>query len=182
MAKERDCRYASAADLGADLRRFLRDEPVDASPPSATYRIGKFVRRHRVGVTAATLLGLSLLAGTAGTTAGMFRARRAEAAARTEAATAERYATFLVDMFETAAPEGLKGRDVTAQELLRRGAARVRRELSAEPLLEGRLLATIGWVYSRMGLYAEARSTLDEAVAVLYATRGKQGTSTSRRR
>ena len=57
MAKERDRRYASAADLGADLRRFLRDEPVEASPPSAAYRISKFVRRHRVGVTAGALAG-----------------------------------------------------------------------------------------------------------------------------
>ena len=105
-----------------------------------------------------------------GTTAGMFRARRAEAAARTEAATAERYSTFLVDMFETAAPEGSKGRDVTAQELLHRGAARVRQELTKEPLLEGRLLATIGWVYSRLGLYADARSTLDDAVALARST------------
>ena len=62
MAKERDHRYASAADLGADLRRFLRDEPVDASPPSAAYRMSKFVRRHRVSVTAAGLLVLALMA------------------------------------------------------------------------------------------------------------------------
>ena len=111
LTKERDRRYVSAADLGADLRRFLRNEPVDASPPSAAYRIGKFVRRHRVAVTAAALLVLTLMAGTVGTTAGMLRARRAEAAARTEAATAERYSTFLVNMFETAAPEQSKGRD-----------------------------------------------------------------------
>jgi serine/threonine protein kinase/tetratricopeptide (TPR) repeat protein len=170
MAKERDRRYASVAALAADLRRFLRNEPVEASPPSATYRLGKFVRRHRVAVTAAALLVLSLLAGTAGTTAGMFRARRAEAAARTEAATAERYSTFLVDMFEAAAPGNSKGREVTAQELLQRGAARARQELTREPLLEGRLLYTIGWVDTRLGHYAEAQSTLDEAVALARTT------------
>jgi eukaryotic-like serine/threonine-protein kinase len=170
MAKERTRRYASVTDLAADLRRFLRNEPVEASPPSATYRIGKFVRRHRVGVTAAALLVASLLVGTAGTTAGMVRARRAEAAARSQAATADRYSTFLVDMFETAAPEGSKGRDVTVQDLLHSGAARVRQELAGEPLLEARLLATIGWVYTRLGLYADARSLLDDAVALARKT------------
>jgi len=69
MAKERERRYVSAAELAADLRRFLRNEPVEASPPSTTYRIGKFVRRHRLAVGAGGLLILSLLAGTAGTTA-----------------------------------------------------------------------------------------------------------------
>jgi serine/threonine-protein kinase len=166
MAKERDRRYVSAADLGADLRRFLRNEPVEASPPSTAYRISKFVRRHRIAVTAAVLLVIALIAGTAGTTAGMVRARRAEASARSEAATAERYSEFLVNMFETAAPEQSKGRDVTAPEILRRGAARIRKELVNEPLLESRLLATIGWVYTRLGLYPDARPTLDEAVAL----------------
>jgi serine/threonine-protein kinase len=166
MAKERDRRYASAADLGADIRRFLRHEPVEASPPSAAYRIRKFVRRHRVAATSAALLLLVLLAGTVGTTVGMLRARRAEAAARTEAATAERYSTFLVNIFEASTPEQSKGRDISARELLERGAVRVRTELAGEPLLEARLLATIGGVYTKLGLYAQARSTLNEAVAL----------------
>jgi serine/threonine protein kinase len=164
MAKERDRRYTSASDLGADLRRFLNDEPVDASPPSALYRIGKFVRRHRVGATAGALLALALMVGTLGTTAGMLRARRAEASARTDAATAERYSKFLVDMFETAAPEESKGRVIGAREMLEHGAARIRKELVHEPQLQARLLATIGWVYTRQGRYSEALPVLDEAV------------------
>src|SRR5262249_58954410 len=113
------------------------------------------VRRHRLAVAAAALLVLTLIAGTVGTTAGMLRARRAEAAARTEAATAERYSQFLVDMFETAAPEQSKGRDITAREILERGAARIRTELANEPLLEARLLATIGCVFNRLGRISE---------------------------
>lgn len=172
MAKERGRRYASAADLGADLRRFLRHEPVEASPPSARYRMSKFARRHRVGVSAAALLILALMAGTAGTTAGMVRARRAEASARLEAATAERYSNFLVDMFEAAAPEQSKGREIGAREILQSGAARIRKELAGEPLLQARLLATIGWVYTRLGLYPDAQPTLDRAVEL---ARGQGG-------
>jgi serine/threonine-protein kinase len=163
MAKERNCRYASAADLGADIRRFLSNDPVEASPPSASYRIRKFVRRHRVAVAAAAVVILALMAGTIGTTIGMLRARRAEAAALTEAETAKRYSNFLVNMFETAAPEGSKGREIGAREILQRGATRIRKELVNEPVLESRLLATIGWVYTRLAHYAEARSALDEA-------------------
>ncbi len=172
MAKEQDRRYRSAADLAADIRRFLRHEAVEASLPSAAYRVKKFVRRHRVAATSAALLMLALLAGTVGTTVGMVRARRAEAAARTEAATADRYSAFLVEMFETATPEGSKGREVSAREILERGARRIRTELAAEPLLEARLLATIGWVYAQLALYSEARPMLDEAVALARGTGG----------
>jgi serine/threonine protein kinase/Tfp pilus assembly protein PilF len=81
LAKERDQRYETATAFAEDVERFLNHEPVLAGPPSAVYRLGKFVRRYRVQVIAAGLLLLALLAGIAGTTYGLLRAehRREEA-------------------------------------------------------------------------------------------------------
>jgi WD40 repeat protein/predicted Ser/Thr protein kinase len=55
-------RYASAAELAADLRRWLDHEPIQARPPSALYHFRKFARRHKalVGGTAATVAALVL--------------------------------------------------------------------------------------------------------------------------
>src|SRR5262249_33512464 len=47
LEKDRNRRYETANGLAADLRRYLDDEPVQACPPSARYRLGKFVRRNR---------------------------------------------------------------------------------------------------------------------------------------
>jgi len=63
IAKEPARRYSSAAALAADLQRHLDHQPVEAGPPSTTYRIGKFVRRNRLAVTAAALIAAALLAG-----------------------------------------------------------------------------------------------------------------------
>jgi len=52
LAKERARRYQTPQDLAEDLRRHLRAEPVLAGPPSRTYRMIKFVRRHRVAMSA----------------------------------------------------------------------------------------------------------------------------------
>src|SRR5260370_30651666 len=56
LEKDRDRRYDSANGLARDLQRYLADEVVEARPPSAGYRLRKFVRRHRVQVIAASLL------------------------------------------------------------------------------------------------------------------------------
>ncbi len=53
--KDRTRRYASASELAADVSRHLKAEPVTASPPSATYRIGKFLRRYRSALLAVAL-------------------------------------------------------------------------------------------------------------------------------
>ena len=53
MEKDRTRRYDTATGLAMDVRRHLDSEPVLARPPSAVYRTRTFVRRHRVGVTAA---------------------------------------------------------------------------------------------------------------------------------
>jgi WD40 repeat protein/TPR repeat protein len=47
LERERERRYGTPSELAADLRRYLNHEPVVARPTSATYQIGKFIRRHR---------------------------------------------------------------------------------------------------------------------------------------
>ncbi|MDC0302743.1 WD40 repeat domain-containing serine/threonine protein kinase, partial [bacterium] len=56
IEKDRNRRYETAQNLGADVGRYLRGFPVYAGPPSKTYRIGKFIRRHRPSVSAAILV------------------------------------------------------------------------------------------------------------------------------
>jgi tetratricopeptide (TPR) repeat protein/tRNA A-37 threonylcarbamoyl transferase component Bud32 len=81
LEKQRDRRYETASSLGRDIQRYLADEPVEARPPSAGYRLGKFLRRNKGAVLAAGLVLLALLGGIIGTTYGMLRAeqRRIEA-------------------------------------------------------------------------------------------------------
>ncbi len=78
LAKERARRYESAIGLANDVERFLHDEPVLAGPPTARYRMAKFIRRHRGQVIAASLIVLALVGGVVGTTAGLFEARHQE--------------------------------------------------------------------------------------------------------
>ena len=59
-----------------DVQRYLADEPVQACPPSAWYRLRKFVRRNRRSVSAASLILLALVAGVIGTTWGLIRAEQ----------------------------------------------------------------------------------------------------------
>jgi tetratricopeptide (TPR) repeat protein len=61
LEKDRNRRYETAASLARDIERYLADEPVQACPPSAAYRLRKFARRHRATLTFAGLLLLFLL-------------------------------------------------------------------------------------------------------------------------
>ena len=78
LEKDRTKRYETASGLARDIQRYLDDEVVEARPPSAGYRIGKLVRRHKARVVAAGLVLLALLAGIAGTTWGLVREARAK--------------------------------------------------------------------------------------------------------
>ena len=53
LERDRERRYGTPAELAADLRRHLNDEPVLARPASAAYQMRKFVRRHRVAAAVA---------------------------------------------------------------------------------------------------------------------------------
>ncbi|MBG81003.1 MAG: hypothetical protein CMJ39_09880 [Phycisphaerae bacterium] len=63
LEKPRVRRYETADALRSDLARFLANEPVEAGPPSATYRMRKFARRHTGLLTALAAVFLVLIAG-----------------------------------------------------------------------------------------------------------------------
>jgi serine/threonine protein kinase/tetratricopeptide (TPR) repeat protein len=84
LEKDRNRRYETAGALARDIERHLADEPVVASPPSAGYRLRKFIRKHRGPVLAATLLVIALVAGVVGTSVGLVLTARARARAIAE--------------------------------------------------------------------------------------------------
>src|SRR5881409_1848130 len=85
LEKDRSRRYETANGFAADVQRYLADEPVQACPPSAGYRLKKFVRRNKGPVIAVSVILLALIGGVIGTTWGMFRATEAEGEAKREA-------------------------------------------------------------------------------------------------
>lgn len=70
---DRELRYLSAKELADDLDRFLTGHAVVAKPPSRSYLVGKFVRRHRLGVSAVAGVLLTLVLGLVGTSYGLYR-------------------------------------------------------------------------------------------------------------
>jgi non-specific serine/threonine protein kinase/serine/threonine-protein kinase len=166
LAKDRTRRYGSPNELAADVGRHLRHEPVEAGPPSTVYRLGKFVRRHRVSVAAGAVVLLAMIAGLAVATYGVIRATRAEAEARQEAATAEQVSDFLVGLFRVSDPIEARGREITAREILDQGAEKISRELQDQPLVRARLMATIAEVYGYLGVRDTGRELAQEALRI----------------
>ncbi len=90
LDKEKDRRYPSAAELAADVRRYLRNDPILAHPPSATYQLQKFARRHKGLVAGVVFAFLALVIGTAVATQYAIKANRQAQIAREEAERASR--------------------------------------------------------------------------------------------
>jgi serine/threonine-protein kinase len=151
-------RYASAQALAADVERHLASLPVSARPDTVGYRARKFAGRHRWGLVV-SMAAVSLLLVFAGTMADQAR-RTARQRDR-----AERVSKFLVQLFSVSDPLA-KGGNITAREILDRGAARIERGLAAEPEVQADLLETMGRAYFGMGLLDEAQRIFERAVDV----------------
>jgi serine/threonine protein kinase/tetratricopeptide (TPR) repeat protein len=174
MAKDRTQRYASASELAADVTRYLKQEPVVAGPPSATYRLKKYVRRHKVGVAAGALVVAAMIIGITGTTIGMLKAVKAEKRAREEAETAQRVSDFLVGLFEVSDPNEARGNSITAREILDKGADKIESELKDQPQIQSSLMETMGRVYRSLGLYDLAAPILEKSLAIKRQVYGEE--------
>ncbi len=165
LEKDRNRRYETANGLARDLQRYLADEPVQACPPSATYRMRKLVRRHRGAVLAAAAMALLLVAGIVGTTIGLLRALAAEGKAvqalhraDDEARIARAVSDFLQQDLLTQASSTAQANqgfaadpNLTVREALDRAAARIGHRFQEQPLVEAAIRTAIGDAYQSIG-------------------------------
>ena len=165
IEKDRSRRYDTANTLAADLQRFLDNEPVTARPPSAGYRIRKFVTRHRAGVAAAAAI-LALIIGSALVIAVQATRIAAERDRATrEAEKAKSINEFLQEMLGSANPFATTGsRTMTVVEALAVAERRLDRSLTTQPDVAGAVRRTLGQSYHGLGEYERARQILTVAV------------------
>ncbi len=194
LEKDRTRRYETANGFAMDIVRYLAGEPVLAAPPSARYRLRKFARKHRAGLTTAAGIGLLLVLGVAVSswqavraTTAEARARAneqaalaaaqaegrerqkatsAEAAARLEADKARAISNFLInDLLAEAAPENNPvGGKITVRELLDKAARKIGTGFTQRAEPEAAIRRTIGRTYNSLGLYGEGERHLREAL------------------
>ncbi len=180
LEKDKERRYQSAADLAADIARYLRDEPIVARPASAAYQLRKFARRNKVLVGSVVVVMLVLALAAAGMTHWAFRAARQGRRAEREARTAQAISDFLGQMFVSIEPEVARGHEVTVREVLEQSASEVGTALAEEPEVAATLHHTIGATYQALGLPAEAEPHLRAAVELRHRHLGDDGPRTLR--
>jgi serine/threonine protein kinase/tetratricopeptide (TPR) repeat protein len=180
LQKEPALRYQGVSALCDDIGRYLSGLPIEARPATLLYQLGKIVRKHRAAAFLSGALALSLLAGAIGTTIGMIRARREAARARVEAETAGQIADFMEELFRVSNPSQARANSITARELLDAGVARIDTSLANQPDVKARLLGVMGEVYRGLGLYAESRPLLANALALRRAGPDSAGPQVAR--
>ncbi|MCP4784783.1 MAG: tetratricopeptide repeat protein [Fuerstiella sp.] len=199
LEKERGRRYPAAVSLVRDIERFLREEPVEAGPPSKLYRFRKFVRRNRRTVVAASLLLLSLIVGVAATSWQARIARRAFAVAdlrrqqveqanaevnlalrktqreRQQAREAKKDAEEVSDLMIglLRRPRRLRNKgEVRLRDLLDRAIAKLDDDFKASPASQGDLYEAFGETYVGLELYSRAVVALEKARSLRTETLG----------
>jgi len=152
-------RYQTAAEFAADVRRFLRHEPILARPASLAYQFGKFARRNRALVIGVAVAIVLLIGGIIGTSLGMNRALH-------EADKAQRMNIYLRGMISFLNPSEVQGQEITLRQVLDNAARRVDDELGAQPEVAWEMLALIADGYFRVTDFAHSETIARRALAM----------------
>ena len=176
LKKEPERRYASAAELLDDIHRYLGGRPVVAQDDTVRYRLVKFVQRHKVGVAAAALVMLSLVAGIIGTATQAYEAQQARARAEQEAANASAALDFFVQNLALADrdapldPRLALGDTLTRQDWLERFVAQL--ATLRHPLDRAQAMEALAAVFITYNAFDRADSLYQQALQVRRAVQG----------
>jgi serine/threonine protein kinase/tetratricopeptide (TPR) repeat protein len=167
LEKDRARRYETADSLAHDLQRYLQHEPVTACPPSAAYRLRKFVRRNRLAVGAAATVVAALFFGLGFSIWAYFQEKAARREAQLQATKSDQITSFLQTMLGGARPSVALGRDNTLlRDMMDKTAARLGHDLAGQPEVEARLRSTLGTAYLGLNETAKAEAMHRDALAL----------------
>ncbi|MFG0260223.1 MAG: tetratricopeptide repeat protein, partial [Phycisphaerales bacterium JB041] len=192
LEKDRERRYQSAADLAEDVRRYLRNEPIAARPPSTAYQLKKFAQRNKPVVAGVAAVVITLVLGVATTswqavaaTNESLRAQQAETEAKRDRNLAQREAAnatasmqILVGMLEAVSPGEALGREPTVREALDAAAATIAELSQGNTVVEATVRNTLGTVYQSLGEYDTAETMLRESAELFEETDGETARTT----
>jgi eukaryotic-like serine/threonine-protein kinase len=148
LEKDRTRRYDTANGLAADVQRYLKNEPVLASPPSNFYKFQKLVRRNKLAFAGATLMAAVLVAATC---ISLWQATLA----KRRLVEAESISKFLTEVFRSPDP-ARDSRTITVAEALGAAAKKLDTDLAGQPARQAKLQATLAMTYYTLGLVREA--------------------------
>ncbi len=163
LRKEPEQRYASVQDLAADLRAWLQHRAVAARRGGWRYGAARFLRRHALAASMAAVAAAALCGGLGVALWQAQQARLQRDVAVAEAAKSRAVVDFMRGLFELADPDKARGEQVTARELLARGASGIRCGFERQPEVRAELLAAIADAQRGLGLYADALPLAEEA-------------------
>lgn len=173
LEKDKSRRYQSAAEMAADIRRHLRDEPITAVPPSTVYQLKKFARRNKGLVAGVALAFVLLICGVIGTSIGLVRARANAVLARSEADKAKAINRFMEKMLASANPNSATstnanaGRDVKVVQLLNDASKQLDAgELAKQPAVEAAIRRTLGSTYGALAEFPAAEQHVRKALQI----------------
>ncbi len=189
LAKERHMRYDSAIGLANDIERFINHEPVSAAPPSAAYRLRKFVRRNRGGVIAASLVLLTLVGGIIGTLMGIVEANKQSALALARQKEAEgrlaqrdKANEILLSVFSDLNQDDSKNETLPLANRLGKqldaAAAQLEGDAIADPLGVAEMQSALGWSMNGLGYPKQAIALLTKALASFTERQGPNALDT----
>jgi serine/threonine-protein kinase len=168
-------RYTSVQALADDIARFRRHEPVHARAGSRAYRMGRFVRRHRVAVAAAAGVFVAATAGVAGVVYQAREARAQAVLAQREAEKATGIKDYLLAIFEansTKHPDGALARKTTAEELMSMATKQVLESPGKDAEVRFELMGVLNDIHAQLETFDLQESLSKERIRVAEADFG----------
>jgi serine/threonine protein kinase len=175
MAKDRDRRYETAATFADDVRRFLKNEPIAARPPTATYQITKFARRNRGLVSGVVVASCAIITGLVISTVLFAREQQARVRADRAVGLSSAVREYLIHDLLLAASPGRMGYEVKMLDVLNQARDGLHERFADHPEVEGEVRWEIANVYEQLGKNREALEEAELALPLCESALGTDG-------